>query len=605
MRSKDSRLWTYDALLLALCVVIGSLMPWSSVPWPPWHILLGFVLFQLFVWQFAFAAPGLGMMSMERMPQIAVLCLLPMPRAALLISLPALLFPAVNRRYRQGSWVVGLQRGVHNACMIFLMGVAGGATYSAAGGAVPLPILDLRTILALAAMALVMQAVNNVMIIAFYALEGRDARRLLNARYLLLDLAFVPFGALLAMVAVRAGTDALLLFLVLVMMMVLSLHSLQTSRGAIQARLENLDAATGVRGPGGAARRLDAVLEGLIRRIQALFQFRIAYIALHDLARNEFDLRIEQVGGERQPPSYRPLDSGLAGLVFASGEPLLIAVWDRASADLRARAVLAPGEKPGSLMLVPLRHEDRVIGVLSIQHAQPAYYSEGDLNALQVLANDSAALIADAQTFDELDDHRAHLEELVAARTAALEASLARNDALLAEVQAKGQMLEKQSREDALTGVANRRHFDERLAAEIARAGRYSHPLCLLLLDLDHFKRINDSFGHAAGDAVLRVAARTMAASARSTDFVARIGGEEFAVLLPEQDFSGAHAMAENLRALVAGLDTNEIAPNLRVTASLGLAVLRPGEDRDSLLRRADAALYEAKNAGRNRVVAA
>jgi diguanylate cyclase (GGDEF)-like protein len=104
---------------------------------------------------------------------------------------------------------------------------------------------------------------------------------------------------------------------------------------------------------------------------------------------------------------------------------------------------------------------------------------------------------------------------------------------------------------------------------------------------------------------VLRLAARTMAASARSTDFVARIGGEEFAVLLPEQDFSGAHAMAENLRALVAGLDTSDIAPGLRVTASLGLAVLRPGEDRDSLLRRADAALYAAKNAGRDRVVAA
>jgi diguanylate cyclase (GGDEF)-like protein len=604
MRTKDSRLWAYDALLLALCGGIAALLPWDAQPWPSWPMLLGFAALQLMVWQYAFAAPGLGMLSMERMPQVAALCLLPMPQAALLIALPALLFPAVNRRYRQGSWIVGLQRGVHNACMIFLMGVAAGATYAAFAGPVPLLGLDTRALVALAAMAIVLQAVNNAMIIAFYALEGRDIRRLLTARYLLLDLAFVPFGALLALITARAGADALALFLLLVMLMVLSLHSLTTSRGAIQARLENLDAAS-LRGPRVGARRLDGVLEGLLRRVQALFQFRIAYIALHDPARNEFDLRIEQVGGERQPPSYRPLDVGLSGLVFASGEPLLVPSWDTAPASLRERAVVAPGEKPGSLMVVPLRLEDRTIGVVSIQHDQAHFYSEADLNALQALAGDSAALIADAQTFDELDDHRAHLEELVAARTAALEASLAHNDALLAEVQAKGQLLEVQSREDALTGVANRRHFDERLSAEIARAERYAHPLCLLLVDLDHFKRINDGAGHAAGDAVLRLAARTMAANARATDFVARIGGEEFAVLLPEQDFSGAFAAAENLRALVAGLDTTHIAPGLNLTASLGVAALRQGEGRDALLRRADAALYAAKNAGRNRVVAA
>jgi diguanylate cyclase (GGDEF)-like protein len=605
MRTKDSRLWAYDALLLVLCGSIGWLLPWPDGPWPPWPLLAGYVALQLMVWQYAFAAPSLGMLSMERMPQVAALLLLPMPRAALLIALPALVFPAFNRRYRQGSWVVGLQRGIHNACMIFLMGMAAGWAYAAAGGIVPLPGLDLRSLLAIAALALALQAVNNVMILAFYALEGRDVRRLLTARYLLLDLAFVPFGALLALIATRAGWDALALFAVLMALIVLSLHSLSTSRGAIQARLENLDAAS-LRGPRDGARRLDGVLEGLIRRIEALFQFRIAYIALHDPVRNAFDLRIEQVGRERQPPSYRPLETGLAGMVFASGEPLLIADWEKAPADLRTRAVLAAGENPGSLLVVPLRLEDdRIIGVVSIQTDQRGFYSEGDLNALQALAGDSAALVADAQTLDELEDHRVHLAELVAARTAALEASLARNDALLAEVQAKGEMLEKQSREDSLTGVANRRHFDERLAIEIARAERYQHPLCLLLVDLDHFKRINDSAGHASGDAVLRLAARTMAANARATDFVARIGGEEFAVLLPEQDFSGAFAAAENLRALIAGLDTTDVAPNLRVTASIGLAAWRPGEGRDALLRRTDAALYAAKNAGRDRVVAA
>jgi diguanylate cyclase (GGDEF)-like protein len=604
VRSKDSRLWAYDALLVAICAVIAAWLPWPESPWPPWQAIVAFSALQLLVWQFGFAAPALGMLSMERMPQVAALALLPMPQAAVLTALPALLFPALNRRYRQGSWAVGAQRGVHNTCMIFLMAVAAGAVYRALGGPLPLRSLDGHALFALAAMAVVMQSVNNAMIIGYYALEGRDTTRLLNARYLLMDLCFVPFGVLLALITATAGNDVLGLFLALVVLIVLSLHSLNVSRGAVQARLDNLDAA-GLRGAGADVRRLDGVLEGLIRRMQSLFQFRIAYIALHDPARDAFDLRIEQVGAQRQPPSYRPLDTGLAGLVFASGEPLLIDDWDSAPQALKARAVLGPGERPGSLLVVPLRLEERVIGVVSIQHDVAHFYSEADKNALQTLAGDSAALIADAQTFDELAAYREHLEELVAARTAELEASLARNDALLAELQGKGELLERQSREDALTGVANRRHFDERLAAEIARAERYGHPLCLLLVDLDHFKRVNDSAGHAAGDAVLVRAAREMAGHARATDFLARIGGEEFALLLPEQDAPGAAVVAEHLRAALAALDYGGIWPGLRVTASVGIASLRGNEGRDALLRRADAALYAAKNAGRDRVVAA
>ena len=603
MRNKDSRLWAYDAVLVAACGAIAWSLDWPAQPWPPWPAMALFVAMQLGVWQYNFSGSALGMLSMERMPQVAALCLLPVPQAAVAMALPALLFPFVNRRYRQDSWAVALQRGVHNLCMIFAMGIGAGAAYHAFGGPLPLRAIDGPALLALAAQALALQAINTAMIVGFYALEGRDTRRLLNARYLFLDFAFVPFGWLLALIAANAGNDVLALFLALTALIVLALHSLNESRGAMQARLDNLDAARR-RGSRDDARRLDAVLEGLIRRIESLFRFELAYVALHDPVRNEFDLRIEQVGVERQPPSYRPLDAGLSGEVFASGEPLLIEDWDAAPAELRNRAVLAPGEKPGSAVLVPLRLGDRVIGVVSIQHGSRRFYSDADRNALETLAADSAALIADAQTFDELADHRARLEELVAARTGELAASLAHNEELLAEVQARGDLLSRQSREDSLTGVSNRRHFDERLAAEIARAERYRHPLCLLLVDLDHFKRVNDTAGHAAGDVVLVRAAHEMARHARATDFVARIGGEEFALVLPEQGPEGAGVVAEHLRAALAMVDYSDIAPGLRVTASLGIASLREGERRDAFLKRADAALYAAKNGGRNRVVA-
>jgi diguanylate cyclase (GGDEF)-like protein/putative nucleotidyltransferase with HDIG domain len=151
---------------------------------------------------------------------------------------------------------------------------------------------------------------------------------------------------------------------------------------------------------------------------------------------------------------------------------------------------------------------------------------------------------------------------------------------------------------DPLTGLANHRAFQERLAQEVARARRYERPLALVLLDLDHFKRVNDAHGHQAGDAVLAEVARRLSAAARGADLVARVGGEEFAWLLPDTDPAGALALAERMRHAV------EILPFPGVgglTASLGVAGLDREGDGQDLFRRADLALIWAKLSGRNR----
>lgn len=152
---------------------------------------------------------------------------------------------------------------------------------------------------------------------------------------------------------------------------------------------------------------------------------------------------------------------------------------------------------------------------------------------------------------------------------------------------------------DALTGLPNRRAADERLNAELARQRRYGGEMALLLVDVDHFKRINDGHGHAVGDAVLRDVALRLQASVRESDFCARFGGEEFVVLLTETDEGGARLVAEKLRAAVAAPMSGPVAT---VTASFGLAVSARGEEAGSLLERADEALYRAKVHGRNRV---
>ena len=159
--------------------------------------------------------------------------------------------------------------------------------------------------------------------------------------------------------------------------------------------------------------------------------------------------------------------------------------------------------------------------------------------------------------------------------------------------------LELQSMSDGLTGVWNRRAFDRRLREEWARHARLGQPLGLLMLDVDKFKSFNDEFGHPQGDRALITVARTVEATLRDSDFFARYGGEEFAVLLPHMEDEGSLLAAERIRQAVERVDW----PVRAVTLSIGVAALSPSADmdRNSLVARADRALYQAKAGGRNR----
>jgi diguanylate cyclase (GGDEF)-like protein len=164
-------------------------------------------------------------------------------------------------------------------------------------------------------------------------------------------------------------------------------------------------------------------------------------------------------------------------------------------------------------------------------------------------------------------------------------------------------LLESQAHTDVLTGLANRRHFFESAEAELARAKRYAIPLSLLMLDIDHFKEVNDAHGHRTGDRVLQQLARTCLEVLRTVDVVGRVGGEEFAVLLPETALEGAVEVAERLRQAIAEAEVarDEGVP-LRITVSIGVATLDDNANLDTLMSRADAALYDAKHHGRDRV---
>jgi len=168
------------------------------------------------------------------------------------------------------------------------------------------------------------------------------------------------------------------------------------------------------------------------------------------------------------------------------------------------------------------------------------------------------------------------------------------------DIEEKNKELQKLSITDKLTNLYNRRKLDELLQSEIHRCERFNHTFGLAILDIDHFKKVNDTFGHQVGDKVLIEIANILKTNIRKTDFVGRFGGEEFLIICPESDKDGVYKLIENIRKDIANYDFKDVG---KISASFGIALLKEKDSIESLLKRADEALYLAKNSGRNRVV--
>jgi diguanylate cyclase len=164
----------------------------------------------------------------------------------------------------------------------------------------------------------------------------------------------------------------------------------------------------------------------------------------------------------------------------------------------------------------------------------------------------------------------------------------------------------RESMLDPLTKIYNRKYFDDGLQSAMADARETGEPLCLLLVDIDHFKRFNDTYGHQTGDQVLRLVAMTLKSNIKGKDVVARYGGEEFAAILPSTDLEGAVILADNIRKAIQAKELLKRSTNEklgRITASFGVAIFQADDLPSSFIERADRCLYAAKHAGRNRVI--
>ncbi|WP_434602324.1 diguanylate cyclase [Pseudomonas sp. Z4-7] len=231
---------------------------------------------------------------------------------------------------------------------------------------------------------------------------------------------------------------------------------------------------------------------------------------------------------------------------------------------------------------------------------QSSVQQADDLEGLkQVLENHLEGLIG---TMDQHQKQRDQREKEVSARLKSLaeRVALMEQDALIVR-----ENLEEQRQKaliDPLTGLPNRAAWTERLEHEVEQWQRHGNSLLIAMLDLDHFKRINDNYGHLAGDRVLKLIASVLRKRVRGSDFIARFGGEEFVLLVPDTSLAAGAKLAEALRAAIEACPFHFKGEPVTVTVSMGMTAFKPGEHSDLVLKRADQALYRAKSAGRNRV---
>jgi diguanylate cyclase (GGDEF)-like protein len=286
------------------------------------------------------------------------------------------------------------------------------------------------------------------------------------------------------------------------------------------------------------------------------------------------------------------LGEGIAGIAYETGQ--LQYCRDCTQSSEFVSNTQGGADQPGSLISAPIKMGDQVLAVLNASHPLPEYFEPWQQHTLSLFCSCLGQL---------LHNHRMlnGLESAVETRTQEL-----RN--ALHEAETLQKRYEQLSTIDELTGINNRRYFFAEAESMLARALRHHHLCSLMLLDVDYFKRINDQWGHALGDKVLCAIADVIRQETRSGDLVARVGGEEFVIMLPETGIEGADLMAQRIQERLARLEFGPKVGRLGLTASIGITGLdyreAPRESIhelvDQLYSQADQAMYDGKNQGRN-----
>jgi diguanylate cyclase (GGDEF)-like protein len=249
---------------------------------------------------------------------------------------------------------------------------------------------------------------------------------------------------------------------------------------------------------------------------------------------------------------------------------------------------------------VPLKVRGRLIGLICLDSRLVGRFTHADARLALNYANQASIALENARLFSDLEAELEHHQRLIR-ELDSINADLARE---IEERKRAEQALQEMAVTDPLTGLFNRRHFFQATGSNLTHATRYHHNVAIMMIDIDHFKQINDVHGHRVGDLALQHLVSGIRSCIRKTDMAARFGGDEFAILMPETDDSQAMQVAERIHYFIKGTPIPDLDSKITCTVSIGIASFTAQRDNtsiDALLEQADQALYKAKQSGRDR----
>ncbi len=562
--------YTNKGLLVyvALIITLAGYSAWQVIDaqfsWPaPITWLLGSSSL-LLVWHCGVKFPYLGLTSMERLVQFHLLLTLPISETLIILIIPSLIMPFVNKAYRMNSYHVALIRAVNNLAMNVLMMLTGYLILNF-GLDLPLTTLTWHNIWVISISALAMQVVNITMIFFYFQLDRKKIHRLFTSAYLLLDLVFVPVGVLSALLwhANDPSLFALFAFFITVLLIIFRglnkpEHTKETQylQQGTDYQINTLD--------------LDHVCQSISQRSDQLFNAQGLFLLAVD--EEQYQILIEEN------------NSTVKNLSELLKQSVNTAKFQKSTSHIEGQHL--------HIMQAAFIDQQGIFARLILIRDNQIPFNEADLDLLRLFVRRFRTDLSYAITYERLKEYKNNLETKVAIRTRQLEQANKEKSQLV-------NRLKKTSQTDALTGLYNRRYFDT-----IIKHLKIKPPnqLSLAVCDIDYFKQVNDHCGHDTGDWILQTLAAIMKQWSEAGITLIRYGGEEFVILLSKLTPANAEQSLEKLRSNVEQYGWPDLTLKHNITISIGVAHF-PETAMEQLFDMADKGLYQAKTNGKNQLV--
>jgi diguanylate cyclase (GGDEF)-like protein len=557
-------------------------------------------LLAIFIILLGFSTPRFAYVSLDRITQVGLIVALGPADAALINALASFTYPLIALR-RQFGLGMALVRSLHNCAMFAFTIYWAGLAYKWSGGAVPLVELDLQALVAFAVLILCMQSLNSVFL-HLRAVVMAVPRRLEPDWFShAVEIPVAIVGILTALIYSGMSLAVFALFMLMLISVIIIAKFLNKVTIALKRRIKQVITVNRIAKAISSSVQLEHLIQVVYSEVRQSLDPSEFYFGV----RNGHNGALEFQDGRVPGPGARKL------MTYCTEHQLPLHIASLRDRGSSVHHLLDPAQRlGGSLICVPIIYNHEVLGVIYVASETEQLINHDHYKLMQAISRQVSTAIKNIKLISHLEERKETLEQKVSERVAeieqqklALEQANLRQEELLDSLRAASAELERQNREDALTGLYNRRHMDEFLARECERADRRNSPMTVAMIDVDHFKLVNDKFSHQVGDATLKALGVILPHAVRALDLVARYGGEEILLCMPDTVLEDGVVVCERARAAIEAYDWESIARGLKVTASFGVAQSTENGVA-ALLAACDEKLYQAKRSGRNKVCA-